>query len=353
MSEFTPDWTDNVVEIPSPPGLPELFHEFDEESILAIRAALGAKRPLLVRGEPGVGKTQLAVAAAQKLRRPLVTKVVDSRTESRELLWDYDAVLRLADAQIAAALRNNNESTDDDRSSDKNLFSEFEQIRKQLSVDNYVSPGPLWWAFDWNNARDQALKCGAVLPPFVDNENSSQKKGENKVNPDNGFVVLIDEVDKAETDVPNGLLEALGSGQFQPQGMTEPVTVSGPTPLVIITTNEERVLPDAFLRRCLILALKLPKADDDLEQYLVHRAKIHFPKSKKSDVEVFKLAAQLLINDRQAAINQNATAIPGQAEFLDLIRAIRDLYPNETELQKEELYNVARYTFKKYEDHIR
>src|SRR5262245_49529840 len=85
------------------PGLPEQYHLFDEDSAMAIRAALAARRPLLVRGEPGVGKTQLAAAAASVLKRPLLSRVVDSRTESRDLLWDFDAITRLADAQIAAA----------------------------------------------------------------------------------------------------------------------------------------------------------------------------------------------------------------------------------------------------------
>ena len=92
------------VKLADRPGLPEQYHQFEPESALAIRAALGACRPLLVRGEPGVGKTQLAAAAAKVLGRPLVQKVVESRTESRELLWEFDAVQRLAEAQIAGAV---------------------------------------------------------------------------------------------------------------------------------------------------------------------------------------------------------------------------------------------------------
>src|SRR3954454_21870413 len=82
---------------------PEQYHEFEPESALAIRAALGARRPLLVRGKPGAGKTQLAAGAAKGLKRPLVSRVVDSRTEARDLLWEFDAVMRLAEAQIVAA----------------------------------------------------------------------------------------------------------------------------------------------------------------------------------------------------------------------------------------------------------
>ena len=92
------------VKLVDQPGLPEQYHQFEPESALAIRAALGACRPLLVRGEPGVGKTQLAAAAARVLKRPLVEKVVTSRTESRDLLWEFDAVQRLAEAQVAGAV---------------------------------------------------------------------------------------------------------------------------------------------------------------------------------------------------------------------------------------------------------
>src|SRR5208337_5088308 len=98
---------------------------------------------------------------------------------------------------------------------------------------------------------------------------------------ENGCVVLIDEIDKADTDVPKGLLEALGSGEFTPLGSSKPIKVAGEPPLVIITTNEERVLPNAFLRRCLVLELKLPGDDSRLIAHLIKRAGVHFPKRAK------------------------------------------------------------------------
>ena len=99
-----------------------------------------------------------------------------------------------------------------------------------------MRPGPLWWAFDWEDALAQAKRSDTTTPAYDDD-----------VDPKNGRVVLIDEIDKADTDVPNGLLEALGAGQFSPQGRAEPVCIVEPFPLVVVTTNEERVLPAAFV----------------------------------------------------------------------------------------------------------
>ncbi len=107
----------------------ERYHQFKSREVSAINAALAAGRPLLVRGEPGVGKTQLAEAAAESLERAYYPHVVDSRTESRDLLYHFDAVMRLAEAQLCGVLK------------DRDL------ARQQLSVDRFVEPGPLWWAF--------------------------------------------------------------------------------------------------------------------------------------------------------------------------------------------------------------
>ena len=130
-----------------------------------------------------MGKTQLAAAAAMVLKRPLVSRVVDSRTEPRDLLWEFDAVQRLAEAQIAGtpAWRG--------------------LLQSRLAVGKFVRPGTLWWGFDWNGAAEQARLTGSeVLKP------------PDGTDPRHGRVVLIDEIDKAEADVPNGLLEALARG---------------------------------------------------------------------------------------------------------------------------------------------
>ena len=122
--------------------------------------------------------------------------------------------------------------------------------------------------------------------------------------------------------MPNGLLEALGSGRFTPLGQSEPVQVRGEPPLVVITTNEERVLPNAFVRRCLVLELKLPGEDSRLVDHLVSRAAAHFPQRAAGSEPLFRKAADLLVADRRAARDANLSPLPGQAEYLDLLRGV-------------------------------
>jgi MoxR-like ATPase len=322
------------------PGLPEQYHLFDEDSAMAIRAALAARRPLLVRGEPGVGKTQLAIAAATVLKRPLLPKVVDSRTEARDLLWEFDAIMRLADAQIAAALFSGAPAGNGQVDAESDRMRE-EKLRTRLAITNYVRPGPFWWAFDWSSASEQAALSGTPSPPL-----------EADADPANGCVVLIDEIDKADTDVPNGLLESLGSGRFTPLGRSEPVEVQGEPPLVVITSNEERVLPNAFLRRCLILELKLPESDDDLADRLVKVAVAHFPKQAKSCRTSFQKAAKILIRDRRTASGPGNVALPGQAEYLDLLRAVFLLASDSPKDQENLLESVARFAVRKFKQDL-
>jgi MoxR-like ATPase len=341
---------DAPVKLVDRPELPEQYHQFEPESALAIQAALGACRPLLVRGEPGVGKTQLAAAAARVLGRPLVQKVVEARTESRDLLWEYDAVLRLAEAQVAGAIGSlaPGQHAGDFASGHpgESLKSLRESVQERLATERFVRPGPLWWAFDWENARDQA-RLSRSPEPNTDG-----------ADPAKGCVVLIDEIDKADSDVPNGLLEALGAGEFTPLGRTKPVKVTGRFPLVIITTNEERVLPGAFVRRCLVLHLRLPPDENALTDFLVDRAKVHFPRKDESEqaqqafensVVLFRRVADVLVEDRQAARERGISPLPGQAEYLDLVRALRAMEPDSPESQLVLLEKVKAFALRKNE----
>ncbi len=295
----------------------ERVHVFDSDSIRAIDAALAAKRPLLIRGEPGIGKSQLARAAAKALNRVFVQHVIDVHCESQDLMWRFDAVQRLADAQLGQAA---------------NLGADA--LEKKLRLKNYLTPGPLWWAFDWHSAQRQAQKRN--IPARIQEKDSS---------PDNGCVLLIDEIDKAEMDVPNGLLEALGEGCFTPEGWGEPICAAGTTPLVIITTNEERALPLAFLRRCLVLYIQLVKEGEDLIEHLVKRGRAHF---KDMDEKVLRKAAKQLQTDRQHATNKQLKPLPGQAEYLDLLRALNHIAPDDADKQQAKLDEIACFVLQKH-----
>src|SRR5262249_26015573 len=140
-----------------------------------------------------------------------------------------------------------------------------------------------------------------------------------------GAVVLVDELDKADSAVPNGLLDALGHGRFDVPGR-EPVALDRDRlPLVVITTNEERALPDAFLRRCLVLHLALPERHDELVATLIARGRAHFPGGAAA---VLERAAALLAADREE-IRRRDLAPPGLAEYIDLVRAVTEQHGEE------------------------
>lgn len=302
--------------LPEFDGQPKVAHVFQRRSLLAIRAALGAERPLLLRGEPGTGKSQLARAAAYLLGRAFVAKVVDIRTETQDLFWSLDVVERLAQAQLMGALKQGDETT----------------LSELLDERRFVTPGPLWWAFDWTTASEQAGRRKMEPPKVFEGGRS-----------DNGVVLLIDEIDKADGSVPNGLLEALGNGRFEGPGDMGTVHRSGTPPLVVITTNEERALPDAFLRRCLVLHLRLPKDPEELRTFLIERGQAHF---SECDPKVLAEAARLLVKDRTAWQDRGLTP-PGQAEYLDLIRAVTSKHmPGEDPL--ELLKELSELTFQKH-----
>lgn len=292
-----------------------ILHLFEDRERHAINAALAAGRPLLVRGEPGVGKSQLAVAAAVGLGRRFVSRVIDARTESEDLLFTLDAVRRLADAQLVA----------------HSGLDQGETLVQRLDERNYITPGPLWWGFDWARARRQAERAKVLT------EGTAPEAPQ-------GVVILLDEIDKADSSVPNGLLECLGQRCFAgPGGST--IHCGAMPPLVVVTTNEERSLPDAFLRRCLVLQMALPTTESKLLAWLLRRGRAHFT-PQELDQGVLEEAAAMLIEDRQAAKRRHLPP-PGGAEFLDLLRALVHL-EKEKPAQLELLVKLRDFTLRKH-----
>lgn len=293
-----------IVALPKLGSWPESVHEFDEASAYALMAAEAAGRPLLVRGEPGTGKSQLARAAAVAGGRLFLPVVVNARTECQDLQWQFDAVGRLGEAQVLAGAH------DSDRLA-------------RLHPRHFLSPGPLWWASDWESAQTQWEACHQP-PEAVPGRPEGWE-------PAKGSVVLIDEIDKADADLPNSLLETLGNGDFAVPYLGQSVRRASatPAPLVIITTNEERELPAAFLRRCLVLPLALP---EDLAGFLCRRGEVHF--GEACTAEVRRQAAESLVEDRRTAQDQGWPP-PGQAEYLDLLRAVCELTKSEPALSRE------------------
>lgn len=305
--------------IPAMGSWPRTEHVFEEKSIWAVNAALTAQRPLLVRGEPGVGKSQLARAAAHKMDRVFITEVVHARSESQDLLWNFDALSRLGEAQALGAACNDVD------------------VKEALDPLKFLSPGALWWAFNWPSAETQ-WQIGF-------NRGRKPVKPQDWT-PSQGSVLLIDEIDKADADLPNGLLETLGNGAFTVPYIDAPVILrpDAPPPLVVITTNEERELPSAFIRRCLVLRMELADGEEELKNWLVERGRIHFGRTCSQKVR--QEAAAMLWEDRQQAIRRNHPA-PGQAEYLDILRALEGMCTDESE-QLKALKIIGEFALEKY-----
>jgi len=289
-------------------------HLLSDEHQRAIIGAAAANRPLLIRGEPGVGKSQIAYAAASLLGRPLKTFTINANTESQDLLWTFDAVARLAESQILP------------KQNAKDPEQAEENYRQRIEVKNFIKPGPLWWAIDWDSA---SKRDAASAPTFASDCQNTWREQD-------GIVVLVDEIDKAESSVPNGLLEIFGARQLQPAGWSQPIVAKKDSrpPLVIITTNEDRMLPTAFIRRCFVLEIELMpcvdrvggpvqgEAYDEFINYFVKLAQAHFKKTLPE--LVYRKTAELLFQDRITAIRGQETHKPGPAEYIDLLFAIRE-----------------------------
>lgn len=325
LAEFSPNEPGNdddgpALKLPSFGSWPEAIHQFDDDSIHALKAALAARRPLLLRGDPGTGKSQLARAAAFVLKRMFVYDVVNAHTESQDLLYRFDAVGRLAEAQSLQGLE---------------LSSE--QRSKILDSKRFISPGPLWWALSYQTAIEvyqksqYQLNCPEIPIDWQ---------------PQHGSVVLIDEIDKANAELPNGLLEILGNNAVTiPWLQTTLGGNDSVPPLVVITTNEERELPAAFVRRCLVLNLALPEDDDKFMALMVERGGLHF--GEKCSPRIRELAAEQLLKDRKLARDKGVVTLPGQAEYLDMLRALAVLGEN-AEKQEAMLNKIAKFALCKY-----
>ncbi len=298
-----------VSHLTEPCDLRPAWHRWSQREIDAITLALAAQRPLLLRGEPGCGKTQLARAAANVLEWRLHTAVIHARYEASDLFYRFDAVRRLADAHA--------------RKPDDPLPDE----------DHYLSPGPLWQALDWNSANTMLKE--KQDPP--------------------GHVLLLDEIDKADADLANALLDTLGSRSFRhPFSQKAVAGDTGTFPLVLITTNEDRELPPAFLRRCLVLDMDAAAAAD----YAAHLAQIgeaHFGelpgRPRRLAQDLIQKVARTVNEDRQK-IADALFQPPGVAEFIDLLTALEGLAPGldaaAQEKQTTLLNKLADYALRKH-----
>lgn len=276
----------------------------DDKLMLAAQVALAAGRPLLLTGDPGSGKSSIAAYLAERLNWRYYEHVVTGRTEAADLLWQFDTVRKLGDAA--------GKPTPDDR--------------------RYVEPGVLWWALDREGASRRGAGEGAARPrrstsavePLADlNARRSKRHA----------VVLIDEIDKADPDVPNALLVPLGSGQFIVRETQTPVRAAAlatrrkgtPAPplFVVITSNGERELPPAFLRRCVVHQLDSPDAARLERIAHAHALREGREPDAAEVLRIQELARQAVrIRGELRALDRKGA---GTAEFLDAVRASREL----------------------------
>ena len=222
-----------------------------KELQIAVNAAIHLQRPLLVKGEPGTGKTLLAHEIAKSLKKPIFTWHVKSTTLAQQGLYEYDAVSRLRDSQL-----NTGEDVND--------------------ISKYIKKGKLWEAFDT----------------------------------DESVVLLIDEIDKADIEFPNDLLLELDKMEFYVYELQKTIKAKH-RPIIIITSNNEKELPDAFLRRCLFHYIRFP--DVDTMKDIVD---VHFPKIER---ELVGNALSLFYKVREV---RGLKKKPSTSELIDWLKLI-------------------------------
>ena len=281
---------------------------------LCVNVALATGRPLLVLGPTGCGKSSLAFNLARVIGRRYYEFVVTSRSQSRDLLYRFDAVRRFGDAQVHAQSWSQPGRADpSDHQNDLDDFS--------TSYYPYIEPGPLWWIIDKTSAARRGYP-GKSRAPFKDA--ADPKVWGPDLDQENGAVLLIDEVDKAEPDFPNNLLVPLGSRQFVVEEVSRTMRLgngaedlASGNPLVIITSNRERELPEAFVRRCVVAEIPVPRVID-----LVEIARIAFGDAHTGTYE--EIARRL---EELRGPDSLSTA-----EYLDSVTAIRKLNASGTAL---------------------
>jgi MoxR-like ATPase len=221
-----------------------------DELMMAVNAAITLARPLLIKGEPGTGKTLLAQEIARSLARPLYEWHIKSTSKAQQGLYEYDAVSRLRDSQLGDA-----------------------RVR---DIKNYIVKGRLWEAFD------------SLVQP----------------------VLLIDEIDKADIEFPNDLLRELDRMEFYVYETRELVQARH-RPIIIITSNNERELPDAFLRRCFFHYIRFP--DEVTMRAIVG---VHYPNLKQ------ELLAEALTAFFAVRATPGLKKKPSTSELLDWIKLL-------------------------------
>ena len=221
-----------------------------DDLMMAVNAAVTLQRPLLVKGEPGTGKTQLAIEISKALKRPYYEWHIKSTTKAQQGLYEYDAVSRLRDSQLGDA--------------------------RVHDIHNYIVKGMLWQAF----------------------------------NAERPVVLLIDEIDKADIEFPNDLLRELDRMEFYVYE-TKELVKARQRPMVFITSNNEKELPDAFLRRCFFHYIRFP--DKETMERIVG---VHFPGLKKS---LLREAMEVFFEVREVP---GLKKKPSTSELLDWLKLL-------------------------------
>jgi MoxR-like ATPase len=262
----------------------------DERIVLTVNVALATGRPLLVFGPAGSGKSSLAANIARTMRWRYYEAIITSRTQAQDLLWTFDVVRRLADATARQAPSGTGSG----------------ESGSSGELHRYLEPSVLWWAFDPKSAAKRGLDTAPGDFLIADPSLGP---------PASPAVVLLDEIDKADPDVPNNLLVPIGSLSFTVKETGTRVTAAR-IPLVVITTNEERDLPPAFLRRCVVLRLRMPN-----ESQLIDIAAAHYGPDHAA---LYGDLARRTIALGDEYV-QRGLRPPSTAEFLDAVRACVEL----------------------------